>query len=231
MAMEKAEFERDEVGRAEPKKANPKKAELIDDLRLHEIPENVIRAFEEVDREGFVLEKYKGEAYENHPLPIGHSQTISQPIMIADMLKELGLKPGQKVLEIGAGSGYQAALLKEAIGAGGKVVSVERVPELVELSKANLARAGYDVEVVQGDGSLGYPTEAPYDRIVVSAGAPKVPEPLVEQLKIGGRLVAPVGNRLLQELVVVDVDKSGTTIRKGTPCIFVNLIGEHGWPG
>ena len=206
------------------------KGELIEELRLYEVPEDILSAFEKVPREEFVPPRLMSQAYENHPLPIGYGQTISQPIMIADMMKHLDLKEGQKVLEIGAGSGYQAALLKGVVGEEGKVISIERVPELVEFAKGNLERAGYDVEVVLGDGTLGYPEGAPYDRIIVTAGSPDIPQPLIGQLNAGGRLVVPVGGRWMQELLIIDKVGDGIKTTRSTPCVFVKLIGEYGWP-
>jgi len=207
------------------------KKELLENLRGFEIPEELVQAFEKVPREEFVQEAQKKYAYENHPLPIGHGQTISQPIMIADMMRWLDLKGGQTVLEIGTGSGYQAALLKEMVGEEGSVVSIERIPELAKFAKDNLLRTGYEVVVIVGDGSLGYLEKSPYDRIVVTAGAPEVPKPLTDQLNVGGRLVVPVGTKLFQELVIIDKTEIGIKKQKSTPCVFVNLIGEHGWPG
>jgi len=206
------------------------KQELIEELRVFEISKEILKAFEKVPREEFVLEKYRKDAYENYPLPIGQGQTISQPLMIADMMNQIDLRRGQKVLEIGSGSGYQAALLKEVVGEKGTVISVERISELVELAKKNLATAGYDIHLVFGDGTKGYEKEAPYDRIVVAAGAPDIPKPLVEQLKAGGIMAIPVGGRMVQELMIVEKFEKKVETRKSTPCVFVNLIGEHGWP-
>jgi len=144
--------------------------------------DRVRRTFEAVPREKFVPEHLRSSAYVDTPLPIGHGQTISAPSMIAIMLERLDLAPGQKVLEIGSGSGYNAALLCEAVER--RVLTVERIPELVRLAESNLSHAGYSgrVAVVTGDGTMGYEAEMPYDRILVTAGAPKIPRPLIDQL-------------------------------------------------
>ena len=187
-------------------------------------------AFEKVPRELFLTEDLASRAYADTPLPIAAGQTISAPSMIAIMLEEAALVPGLNVLEIGAGSGYNAALLAELVG-GENVVSIERHPELVDLAKANLQRAGYPVEVVRGDGSLGHPPRAPYDRLVATAGAPRLPAPWVEQLRIGGRIVAPIGGSAFhQVLVIAEKRPDGSIVRReGVECAFVPLVGREGW--
>ncbi len=194
------------------------------------VSEGVRKAFLKVPRELFVPEHLRSSAYVDTPLPIGHGQTISAPSMIAIMLEALDLKPGLKVLEVGAGSGYNAALLFEL--AERKVLTVERIPELVEFAKRNLAAAGYGgkVEVVLGDGTLGYEREKPYDRILVTAGAPDVPQPLVDQLADGGIVGIPVGSyQTFQDFVTVT--KRGNTLKRRSygGCAFVPLIGRYGW--
>ena len=197
----------------------------------------VERALLNVPRELFVPENYRDLAYADTPLPIGKGQTISAPHMVALMTELLNLDEGMKVLEIGTGSGYQAAVIAEIVAPKnskklGKVITIERIPELAEFAKRNLERAGYidRVKVVVGDGTLGYPKEAPYDRIIVTAAAPDIPKPLLEQLKPGGRMVIPVGNKYLQYLYIVDKTPSGKIIiNKDTPCVFVPLIGKYGW--
>jgi protein-L-isoaspartate(D-aspartate) O-methyltransferase len=189
--------------------------------------ERVLRAFAEVPRHLFVPEHLRSMAYEDSPLPIGHGQTISQPLMVAIMLEALELGGDERVLDIGAGSGYSAALL--AVLAR-EVVAVEVIPEVARLARANLDRAGYpQVEVVLGDGSLGHPVRAPYDGIVVAAGAPDVPQALVEQLADGGRLVLPVGSRLGQSCL--RLRRRGTQVLREDlgACAFVPLVGEQGW--
>jgi len=183
-----------------------------------------------VPRERFIPEDLRGSAYDDTPLPIGHGQTISAPSMIAIMLEEAELKPGEHVLEIGAGCGYNAALLAELVGPD-RVVSVERIPELAKTARANLTAYGYRVEVVVGDGSMGYPAKAPYDCVIATAGAPRIPKAWKEQTKVGGRVVAPIGGSRLNQMLVTARRLSGSKwdFRDGTACAFVPLIGTEGW--
>lgn len=199
----------------------------------------VERAFLRVPREEFVPPQLRHRAYEDTPLPIGKGQTISAPHMVAIMTELLEPRPGHKVLEVGTGSGYQAAILAEIVapgedkGAEGHVYTVERHPELAEFARGNLRRTGYAdrVTVIVGDGSLGYPPEAPYDRIIVTAAAPRVPPPLLEQLKPGGRMVIPVGDAYEQRLYLVVKRSDGSVEQVPTTyCIFVPLVGKEGWP-
>jgi len=196
------------------------KAELIAKLKKEGVlksPE-IIRAFEKVPRERFVPEKYKGLAYEDIPLPIGYGQTISQPTTIAIMLEALKVRKRDKVLDVGSGLGYLAALLAE-IAKEGKVVSIEIIPELWKRAKENL-RNYKNVVCILGDGSKGYEKEAPYDRIVVSAAARKIPKALIEQLKVKGRMVIPVGNLECQRMYLVEKLGKGR-IRKSSLGYFV----------
>ncbi len=190
------------------------------------------RAMLRVPREEFVPEHLRHMAYIDEPLPIGHGQTISAPSMVAIMTSHLKARPGHKILEIGTGSGYQAAILAEIVGDEGHVYTVERIPELAETARRNLERTGYAkrVTVIVGDGSQGYREKAPYDRIIVTASSPDIPRPLIEQLKPGGILVIPVGDRYMQRLYIVYKDKHGSLrIEKGVYCLFVPLIGKYGW--
>lgn len=192
---------------------------------------SVKRAFLKVSRESFVPSYLKSSVYVDTPLPIGHGQTISAPSMIAIMLEEMDFKGGQKVLEIGAGSGYNAALLYEMVGCN--VYSIERVPELVEKARENLKASGYSgkVEVVQGDGTKGYEAESPYDRIMVTAGAPRIPRALIEQLMIGGMVGIPVGGHQSFQEFVTGVKRADGELdtKSHGGCAFVPLIGEDGW--
>lgn len=192
----------------------------------------VTEAFRKVPRHEFVPAKLKDYAYADQPLPIGYGQTISAPSMIAIMLDSLELKQGQKVLEIGAGSGYNAALIAEIIGPQGKVFTIERIAELAEFGRANLRKTGYGwVQVVVSDGTCGYKKEAPWDRILVTACAPEIPQPLIKQLKVGGRLAAPVGQNYMYQTWRVAVKRSEKEIKtldRGG-CSFVPLVGKHGW--
>lgn len=191
----------------------------------------VEKAMRKVDRELFVPEGEKSFAYYDTAIPIGHGQTISAPTVVAFMLEALDLKDGMRVLEVGAGSGYNCALLSVLVGARGKVMSVERVPELAELARANIASAGIgmdNIEIMVGDGSEGYAPGAPYDRIIVTAALPSLDlgHPLVAQLKKDGKLVAPVGE-YVQDLVLFE--KRGGRMSRILPVMFVPLIGKYGF--
>ena len=190
--------------------------------------ERVLAALGRVPRELFVPVEERAAAYSDNALPIGHGQTISQPYMVARICEDLQLRGEERVLDVGAGSGYQAAVLAELAA---QVVAVERIPELAEQARANLAAAGYErVEVVVGDGTLGVPERAPFDAIAVAAAAPEPPPALYEQLAEGGRLVVPVGERAEQLLLVVEKRAAGRRIRCSVPCRFVPLVGERGFP-
>ena len=206
---------------------------LVDGLlrRGYITSSSVENAMRRVPREEFVPQRLRDEAYIDTPLPIGDGQTISAPHMVAIMAEKLEVQPGHKVLEVGAGSGYHAAVVAELVRPGGRVFTVERFESLARFAEANLARAGYSdtVEVIVGDGSLGLPTQAPFDRIFVACGAPNVPSPLVEQLSDGGHMLVPVGGRMYQDLIkVVKRGKKVTTESHGG-CVFVPLVGEHGY--
>ena len=188
-------------------------------LEREAVGPRVLRAMEEVPRDRFVPEDVRGRAWENVPLPIGREQTISQPLVVAHMLEALDVRPGHRVLDVGTGSGWHAALLAAL---GGRVWSIERHPELAELARAALVGTG--VEVIVGDGTEGWPEAAPYDRINVAAAATRLPAALPEQLAPGGRLVAPVGRRR-QELVLVERDARGGLSSTGLGRVaFVPLV-------
>lgn len=191
----------------------------------------VKNAMLKVPRELFVTDDLVPEAYIDTPLPIGHGQTISAPHMVAIMLEELELSPGQRVLEVGAGSGYHAALCAELVKPGGKVYTIERIAELVRFAKRNISRAGYAdlVEVIEGDGSKGLAEKAPFDRIFVACGAPDVPEPLFEQLAEQGVMLVPVGGRYCQDLIKARKVRGKLVRESRGGCIFVPLIGEYGY--
>lgn len=192
---------------------------------------DLVRAFLRVPRELFVPEDVRGKAYVDTPLPIPMGQTISAPSMIAIMLEEADLRPGLKVLDVGTGSGYNAALMAEVVGAD-HVVSIERHEGLIEFARQNLAAASYPgIRLVPGDGTRGHPPEAPYDRIIVTAGAPKLAKSWVRQTKVGGRIVAPVGRSSFSQVLVIATKTADDKIveREGTPCAFVPLIGKEGW--
>jgi protein-L-isoaspartate(D-aspartate) O-methyltransferase len=189
----------------------------------------LLAAMREVPREAFVGEKYEEYAYDDGPLPLLEGQTISQPYVVALMIDSLKLKPGDRVLEIGTGSGYAAAVLSKIVT---EVYTVERIKELVRFARQNLAALGYEnVHVLQGDGTLGWPDHAPYNGIVVSAGGPQVPVTLKEQLAVGGHLVIPIGKeQRAQQLVrVTRLSEEKYTESKLGHVRFVPLIGEQGW--
>lgn len=204
-----------------------RKERLIESLRNY-VSDRVVEAMSRVPRELFVPDELRPMAYEDRPLPIGHGQTISAPHMVAIMCDLLDLHEGMKVLEVGGGCGYHAAVMAELVGPSGHVYSVERIPELVEMARRNLERAGYrNVSMILGDGTLGYSEQAPYDRISVAASAPDIPEPLKEQLRPGGRMVIPVGS-YSQDLLVATKNHE-IRVERAMGVIFVPLIGEHGF--
>jgi protein-L-isoaspartate(D-aspartate) O-methyltransferase len=187
----------------------------------------VLAAMRDVPRHLFVPAPYDRDAYADAPLPIGNGQTISQPYIVALMTELLHPESTDILLEIGAGSGYQAAILSLLVE---NVVTIERIDEVAARAKANLALVHADnVKIVVGDGTLGYPPAAPYNGIIITAATPAIPAPLKEQLAEGGRLVAPVGDRILQELVVLERCGDRFTEERHGGVRFVPLIGEHGW--
>jgi protein-L-isoaspartate(D-aspartate) O-methyltransferase len=187
----------------------------------------VLGALLEVPRHLFVPEAAIAQAYENHPVDIGQGQTISQPYMVARMSEVLELRGGERVLEVGSGCGYQTAVLK-ALRAD--VYTVERLPELSRRARENVERAGYSgVHYRIGDGSRGWPEEAPFDRVIVTAGAPSMPVSLVEQLREGGSMVIPVGGEREQELLLVRRGQGRVTRERICACAFVKLWGDEGW--
>jgi protein-L-isoaspartate(D-aspartate) O-methyltransferase len=189
--------------------------------------ERVLDAMARVPRERFVREQLRSRAYADRALPIGHGQTISQPFMVATICAALRLDGPERVLDVGTGSGYQAAVLAELAD---EVVTVERVPELAEQARETLERAGYGrVDVRVGDGTLGVPDRAPYDAIAVGAAAPEVPAALYDQLAPGGRIAVPVGSLHDQWLEVVAKGPGGPTVERSVPCRFVPLIGSEGF--
>jgi protein-L-isoaspartate(D-aspartate) O-methyltransferase len=189
--------------------------------------ERVLAAMARVPRHQFVSESYRDQAYEDHPIPIGEEQTISQPYIVAVSLEALALQPADTVLEVGTGSGYQTAILAELAR---HVYSIERHASLAQEAQSILARLGYrNVTVEVGDGSYGLPQSAPFDAIVVSAAAPQVPPSLIEQLNEGGRMVIPVGPAQAQELLLVRKQEGKRIVRVLEGCRFVPLIGSEGY--
>ncbi len=201
---------------------------LLDDLRGL-VSEPVIMALSRVPRELFVPEHLERRAYDDTPLPIGLDQTISAPHMVAVMCELLDLRPGMKVLEVGGGSGYHAAVMAVLVGSKGHVYSVERKPELVVQARKNLEKAEImNVSMIEADGSIGLPEHAPYDRISVAAAAPQIPESLKQQLIVGGKMVLPVG-RYRQELLLVTRKDDSFEVEAKMGVIFVPLIGAEGF--
>jgi protein-L-isoaspartate(D-aspartate) O-methyltransferase len=189
--------------------------------------ERVLAAMFHVPRHEFVSEEHREQVYEDHPIPIGEGQTLSQPYIVAIMLEALALTPSDAVLEVGTGSGYQTALLLELVR---QVYSVERHESLARVAEVTLVRLGYtNVNVLLGDGSQGLPEHAPFDAIVVSAAAPQIPRPLFEQLREGGRMVIPVGPAHAQELQLVRKQAGQEVVANLEGCRFVPLIGSEGY--
>ncbi len=194
------------------------------------LDKKLIGAFDRVPREKFILDGYENEAYGDYPLPICSGQTISQPTTVMMMTEALELAEGQKVLEVGAGSGYQAAIIAERFGSKGKVITTEIIPKLAKFAKDNLKKAGIkNVAVVEWDGSQGYEREAPYDRIIVTAACPSLPNHLIGQLKEKGIIVAPVGP-LDGQMMIKGVKKKGKLETEPLGYFaFVPLKGKHGY--
>jgi protein-L-isoaspartate(D-aspartate) O-methyltransferase len=191
------------------------------------VDERVLRAMEAVPRELFVPERERARAYDDAALPIAEGQTISQPYMVARICEALTLRGDERVLDVGTGSGYQAAVLAELAA---DVYTIERIPELASRARERLAAAGYErVHVHVGDGTLGLPEHAPFDAIAVAAAAPALPETLYEQLKPRGRLVVPVGDARGQRLEVVVRSPEGPALVHSVPCRFVPLVGAEGF--
>ncbi len=189
--------------------------------------ERVLAAMGKVPREVFAQSETYAEAYGDHPLPIGAGQTVSQPYIVASMIESLEVSPEDRVLEVGTGTGYQAALLAELAS---EVWTIERFPALAQAAQQILARLGYNnIHVVEGDGSKGLPEQAPFSRILVAAAAPSIPASLVAQLAEGGRLVIPIGNRTEQQIQLVRKVAGETATTTHELCRFVPLVGEEGW--
>jgi len=190
--------------------------------------ERVLDAMRRVPREPFVPEASRAFSYADRALPIGSAQTISQPYMVAVMTEAIALTPTARALEVGTGSGYQAAILGELAR---EVITMERWPELAEAARLTLLSLGYqNIRVIVGDGSLGYPAGAPFDAILVAAGAPRIPDALTQQLSPdGGRLVIPIGAPDLQRLTIVTRQGERLTETVREQCVFVPLLGDEGW--
>ncbi|MHA2600554.1 MAG: protein-L-isoaspartate O-methyltransferase [Candidatus Thorarchaeota archaeon SMTZ1-83] len=194
--------------------------------------ESIIKAMLKVPREEFIPEHYRDYAYLEVPFPLpGREATISCPHSYPLFYEALGLKEGEKLLEVGTGSGYGAALAKEIVGSSGKVVTIEIDEDTLSFAEQNMKKLGYDVDLIHGDGSLGHAPEAPYDKICITASCPEVPSPLIQQLKQQGRLITPVGApESTQDLILVEKSVDGTLTRKFIiQVLYVPLKGKHGW--
>lgn len=208
------------------------KTELMDFWRekLY-LTDSELKAFNDVNREDFVPEEVKDRAYEDIPLPILRGKTISQPTTIMMMTHALELNSGEKVFEIGAGSGYQSAIIAKIVGPKGKVITTDVIPELVTFAKNNIRKAGIkNVEIYEEDGSKGFPKEAPYDKIIITAASKEFPKPLLEQLKPEGIIVGPIGSAHEQEMVRGIKDKKGKLgLEFLGPFLFSPLYGKYGF--
>jgi protein-L-isoaspartate(D-aspartate) O-methyltransferase len=205
------------------------RAELVLLLREKGIHDTlVLDAINKVERHLFIEEPFKRRAYEDSALPIGHEQTISQPYTVAFMTQELSIKPGSKILEVGTGSGYQSVILATM---GCRVFTIERHIDLLERARAMFEHFGFHIASKAGDGTIGWPQYAPYDGILVTAGAPMVPKPLKDQLLDGGKIVVPVGDREYQKLVVMKRAGQQFVTREIDGFKFVPLVGKEGWGG
>ncbi|AAM03987.1 TPA: protein-L-isoaspartate(D-aspartate) O-methyltransferase [Methanosarcina acetivorans] len=236
MVLVNAISEKDYIKDSRRRKKEEKEFEKLRKLLVEGLEDivrdkKVLKAMFRVPRHRFVPEYEQRAAYTDRPLEIGHGQTISTPHTVALMCEILELSEGHKVLEIGTGSGYNAAVMAELVGKTGHIYSVERIEPLVNFARKNLEQMGYDnVTVLLENGSMGYPRYAPYDRIAVTCAAPTIPKALLEQLKPGGIMVIPVGD-YSQELIRVKKDSNGNIYKKRKgEVIFVPMLGRHGFP-
>ncbi len=207
-----------------------KRIQMVRELEMEGIRDKkVLEAMEKIPRHEFVPEGLREEAYLNIPLPVGYEQTISQPYTIAFMLEALELEKGQKVLEVGTASGYNACLIAEIVGKKGRVYTVEIIKALAKFAKENIKKEGIkNVRVIGGDGSRGYEKAKPYDRVIITAGAPEVPPPLIKQLKKGGIIVAPIGPLYSQSMIKLKKTEKGLTRKDLGAFVFVPLKGKYG---
>lgn len=212
---------------AEFRGARQRLVEALRDKGIRDLA--VLRAFEMTPRHAFVPTGLRHRAYEDAPLPIGNGQTISQPWVHARYLELLHLNGKERVLEVGTGSGYQTVLLAHLVA---QVFSIERIPALLQQARENIQRAGVNnVSLLLGDGTIGWREYSPYDAILVSAGAPSIPQPLLDQLAEGGRLLIPIGDREEQKLMIAERKNGQLEMHDVAPVRFVPLLGSHGWGG
>ncbi len=210
-----------------------KRNSLVDNLikKGYVESDKVEKAMRKVPRHEFVPERIRGQAYVDSPQPIGKGQTISAPHMVAMMVENLDLDEGHRVLEIGGGMGYHAAVIAEIVGERGEVYSVEFIEPLAESAKKRVKKVGYqNIRMIKGDGSSGYPKGAPYDRISVACGAPDIPDPLIEQLVIEGKILIPIGNEFFQTLIKATKKRDKKIKKENLGGVrFVPLKGNHGF--
>ncbi len=210
-----------------------KRDELVDSLirKGYVESDTVEKAMRKVPRHEFVPKKVKGNAYRDAPQPIGEGQTISAPHMVAMMIENLDLKEGQKVLEVGGGMGYHAAVIAEVVGEEGRVYSIEYISSLVKSAQKRIKNAGYhNVKMIQGDGSSGYDDAAPYHRISVACGAPSIPSPLIDQLVLEGEILIPIGSKFFQKLIKATKKKENEIKKENLGGVrFVPLKGKYGF--
>ncbi len=206
------------------------KSFLIEQWKIMHIDERLLLAFESVPRENFVPVSFREQAYHDHPLPTLRNQSISQPTTIMIMLQALELEEGDKVLEIGTGGGYQAALMSNIVGEKGRIITVEVIPELVHIAKKNIANLGLkNVRVEESDGGKGFPEEAPFDKVIITAACPTVPQPIIDQLKDNGIVIAPVGDLESQTMVKGIKEKSKLGLEFLGSFRFVPMRGKYGF--
>jgi len=202
---------------------------MIDTIRAYGVSdERIFTAMRKIPRHMYVSYEHEDVAYEDSPLPIGHGQTISQPYTVAFMLEEIELRKGQNVLEIGAGSGWNAGLIKQIVGKSGRVTAIEYIEGLAHYARENLRKTYSDVKVIHGDGSVGYAPRLPYDRIIITSACPEIPEQVIEQLTDPGIIIAPVG-RLFQQMIKLKKEKDNIHTENLGSFRFVPLRGKHGF--
>jgi protein-L-isoaspartate(D-aspartate) O-methyltransferase len=206
------------------------KQELVQFWREKKVDEDILRAFQEVPREIFVPPQLQEHAYDDHPLPTIRNQSISQPSTIVMMMQALELAPGDNVFEIGAGAGYQASLISKVIGPQGSLVTLDIIPELVQMAKENMKKQNIEnVQVIEADGSEGYPQEAPFDKVIITAACPTIPQPVIDQMKEGGIVVAPVGDLDSQTMIRGTKENGKLELEFLGPFRFVPMRGKYGF--
>tara|TARA_Y100000310_G_C20447518_1_gene699135 strand:- start:197 stop:835 length:639 start_codon:yes stop_codon:yes gene_type:complete len=205
------------------------KQELLERWELMGLDEGILNAFDQIPRENFVPTSLREQAYNDHPLPTLRNQSISQPTTIMIMLQALELREGDKVFELGSGGGYQAALLSKIVGERGKVISTDVIPELVQISRKNIGSLGIkNVQIEEADGGHGFPEEAPFDKIIITAACPTIPQPIIDQLKEGGIVLAPVGDLESQTMIKGTKDKGKLELEFIGSFRFVPMRGKFG---